>query len=210
MVEVKKSFKKIKIEGKRENVERSKENTMFYAQKYERSRYGAWKNSRDFKDFSRTNSNNWRTNSGNRWRKSESNKRSSSRSQSRRPSSDFKSMKDLFEVMDKVMKKIQILDEKQEKLSKLIDNKVVNAKFVKTDFTEEDWSNERLNMYFTNDISEVNEIVVACGAPKSLIGEKYLNEYLKVQNIIYEQLDRSPCKQNFRFGPSQGYISTEK
>ena len=210
MVEVKKSFKKIKIEGKRESVESIKENATFYAQKYERSRYGAWKNSRDFKDFSRTNSNNWRTNSGNRWRKSESNKRSSSRSQSRRPSSEFKSMKDLFEAMDKFMKKIQILDEKQEKLSKLIDDKVVNAKFVETDFTEEDWSNERMNIYFTNDISEVNEIVVDCGAPKSLIGEKYLNEYLKVQNIKYEQLDRSPCKQKFRFGPSQVYISTEK
>ena len=37
-----------------------------------RSRYDSWGGSRDFKDFKRSNSNNWRTQSGNRWRRAQS------------------------------------------------------------------------------------------------------------------------------------------
>ena len=118
-------------------------------------------------------------------------------------------MKDLSQAVDKILNKIKIIDEKQEKMSQLIDDKVVNAKFVETDFTEEDWSNERMNIYFTKDITDVNEMVVDCGAPKTLIGEKYLKEYLRVQNIDYSSLESAPCKQKFRFGPSQVYTSTE-
>ena len=77
-------------------------------------------------------------------------------------------MKDLSQAVDKILNKIKIIDEKQEKMSQLIDDKVVNAKFVETDFTEEDWSNERMNIYFTKDITDVNEMVVDCGAPKTL------------------------------------------
>ena len=118
-------------------------------------------------------------------------------------------MKDLSQAVDKILNKIKIIDEKQEKMSQLIDDKVVNAKFVETDITEEDWSNERMNIYFTKDITDVNEMVVDCGAPKTLIGEKYLKEYLRVQNIDYSSLESAPCKQKFRFGPSQVYTSTE-
>ena len=77
MSEFKKWFKRIKIESKRDVVKSDGDNeienkTTYFVRNNERSRYGSWKNSRDFKDFSRTNSNNWRTKSENRWRKSES------------------------------------------------------------------------------------------------------------------------------------------
>ena len=116
MSAVKKSFRKMKVEGKREHVDMSNESKTFYANNLERSRYGSWKTSRDFKDFSRTKSNNWRTKSGNRWRKSESSHRPKSRSQSRKSESEFMSLKDLIHAMDQVMSKIKSLDENQVKL----------------------------------------------------------------------------------------------
>ena len=209
---VKKSFRKMKVEGKRENIDVINENKTFYASGYERSRYGSWKNSRDFKDFSRTKSNNWRTKSGNRWRKSESSHRPTSRSQSqsRKSESEFMSLKDLNNAMQQVMSKLKSLDENQVKLSKLLDNKIVDSKFVETDYIEEDWSNASMNIYFMKDIKNVNELVADCGAPKTLIGQCYLEEYLKFQNLSKSDLNVTPCKQKFRFGPSQVYVSTEK
>ena len=133
MLAVKTSFRKMKVEGKREHVDmsNSNENKTFYSNNFERSRYGSWKNSRDFKDFSRTKSNNWRTKSGNRWRKSESSHRprSRSQSQSRKSEPEFTSLKDLSYAMNQ----LKSLDENQVKLSKLIDDNIVDAKCVETD-----------------------------------------------------------------------------
>ena len=91
MSEFKKWFMRTQVEGKREKCGTSNdtgENKTYYVGSNDRSRYGSWKNSRDFRDYSRTNSNNWRTKSGNRWRKSESTSRNKSVSQSRRSNSN--------------------------------------------------------------------------------------------------------------------------
>ena len=210
MPDLKKLFKRVKIEGKREtnNNAESEDSKTFFVKNSERSRYGSWKNSRDFKDFSRTNSNNWRTRSGNRWRKSESASRP--RSQSNRSSSGFRSMEDISQVLSQVLKKLKNLEEKQDKIAKSLDDKVVNSNFIETDFEEEDWSDAKLNIYFTKDIEEVNEMVVDCGAPKTLIGERYLFEYLKNNNLELHDLNLLPCKQKFKFGPSQVYLSVKR
>ena len=212
LTEMKQSFKKMRIEGKRETPGKDSENhenkTYYTKGGYERSRYGAWKNSRDFKDFSRTNSNNWRTKSGNRWRKSESKFRSGSRSHSRRRDVDYRSFKDLNQAIEQVLSKVKVLEENQEKMSKILEEKVVNN-YVEMELVEEDWS-QGMNIYFTKNIKGASEMVVDCGAPKSLIGENYLNEYLNVHNIKREALEKVPCKQKFKFGPSQAYMSTEK
>ena len=74
MSEVKKEFKKMRIEGKREDNESANENgesKTSYTVGTGRSRYEAWKNFREFRDYGRTGSNNWKTQSGNRWRKSQ-------------------------------------------------------------------------------------------------------------------------------------------
>ena len=87
---------------------------------------------------------------------------------------------------------------------------VVNSKYVEAEFEEEDWSNENVKIYFNKNFDEVNEMVVDCGAPKTLIGEKYLREYLREHNLENEDIEKIPCNQRFKFGPSQIYISTEK
>ena len=64
MSEVKKELKKIRIEGKREDNNINSEiteNKTYYTDNDGRSRYGAWRKSREFNDFRRSNSNNWRT-----------------------------------------------------------------------------------------------------------------------------------------------------
>ena len=55
MTEVKISFKRMKVEGKRESTENGdSKSTTFYTNGggSDRSTYGAWKRLRDFKDFS--------------------------------------------------------------------------------------------------------------------------------------------------------------
>ena len=84
----------------------------------------------------------------------------------------------------------------------------MNSNFIETSFEEEDWS--RLSIYFTKDIKEPNEMVVDCGAPRTLIGERYLFEYLKNYNMEVNDLNRFPSKQKFKFGPSQVYLSVKK
>ena len=81
---------------------------------------------------------------------------------------------------------------------------------MEAEFDEEDWSKENVNIYFTENIEEVNELVVDCGAPKTLIGEKHLKEYMEHHSLVDEDVEKVPCKQRFKFGPSQTYISTEK
>ena len=72
--------------------------------------------------------------------------------------------------------------------------KVVNSKYVEAEFEEEDWSNENVNIYFNKNFDEVNEMVVDCGAPKILIGEKYWKEYLKEHSLENEDLEKSPLQ----------------
>ena len=117
------------------------------------------------------------------------------------------------DFQDQVLKELKSLKEKQDTMARRQDEmaeKVVNSKYVEAEFEEEDWSNENVNIYFNKNFDEVNEMVVDCGAPKTLIGEKYLEKYLKEHGLENEDLEKVPCKQRFRFGPSQMYISTEK
>ena len=53
-------------------------------------------------------------------------------------------------------------------------------------------------------------MVVDCGAPKTLIGERYLKLYTRKHNLEDSDLEKTTCKQRFKFGPSQVYVSTEK
>ena len=118
---------------------------------------------------------------------------------------DYRSFKDLNQAVEQVLSKVKVLEENQEKMSKILEENVVNN-YVEMELVEEDWS-QGMNIYFTKNIKGASEMVVDCGAPKSLIGENYLNEYLNVHNIKREALEKVPCKQKFKFGPSQAYMS---
>ena len=99
-------------------------------------------------------------------RRSDSKIRSLSRSQSRRPESHSRENGDIKMTLDKVLKRLNVLDEKHEKLAKTIAEKVVNAQYVEAENVEEDWSNEGMNIYFTKDVKCANQMVIDCGAPK--------------------------------------------
>ena len=58
-------------------------------------------------------------------------------------------------------------------------------------------SQRGMEIYFTENIQEVNEMVVDCGAPKTLIGETYL-EYMKQNNLKDNELEKTLCKLRFR------------
>ena len=53
-------------------------------------------------------------------------------------------------------------------------------------------------------------MVVDCGAPRTLIGENHLQAYVKCHSLSNDELTIIPCKQRFKFGPSQIFTSTEK
>ena len=58
-------------------------------------------------------------------------------------------------------------------------------------------SQRGMKIYFTENIQEVNEMVVDCGAPKTIIGEPYL-EYMKQNNLKDNELEKTLCKLRFR------------
>ena len=94
---------------------------------------------------------------------------------SRDKSSDFRTLKDFQE---QVLKELKSLKENQNKLSKIQDDllaKVSDSKYIETGYVEEDWTKENVNIYFTNNTEEVNEMVIDCGAPKTLVGERHLH-----------------------------------
>ena len=47
------------------------------------------------------------------------------------------------------------------------------------------------------------------GAPVSLVGKKWIEEYLKEQDVEMENMKIEACNQVFRFGPSRKNVSTQ-
>ena len=50
-----------------------------------------------------------------------------------------------------------------DKIAKIQDEmveKVINSKYVEAEFDEEDWSKDNVNIYFTENIEEVNELML--------------------------------------------------
>ena len=67
------------------------------------------------------------------------------------------------EFQDQVLKELKSLKEKQDKIAKIQDEmveKVINSKYVEAEFDEEDWSKDNVNIYFTVNIEEVNELML--------------------------------------------------
>ena len=83
-----------------------------------------------------------------------------SRSQSRRRETHSSENGDIKTTLDKVLKRLNVLDEKHEKLAKTITKKAVISQFVEAENVEEDWSNEGMNIYCTKDVKGANEMVV--------------------------------------------------
>ena len=50
-------------------------------------------------------------------------------------------------------------------------------------------------------------MIVDSGAPVSLAGSTWLDQYLKEFGLTVEEMESSVCKEVFKFGPSKRYLS---
>ena len=53
-------------------------------------------------------------------------------------------------------------------------------------------------------------MILDCGAPVSLAGISWMDQYLQEFGLTIDQMASTPCNQPFIFGPSRRYISTSK
>ena len=53
-------------------------------------------------------------------------------------------------------------------------------------------------------------MILDCGAPVSLAGISWMEQYLQEFNLTIDQMISTACKQPFVFGPSKRYISTSR
>jgi hypothetical protein len=62
----------------------------------------------------------------------------------------------------------------------------------------------------TNEIVNIKRMIIDTGCPNSIVGNKWLNEYLKKMKIKKSDLKSKKCQEKFKFGPSSEYKATEK
>ena len=53
-------------------------------------------------------------------------------------------------------------------------------------------------------------MILDCGAPVSLAGIFWMEQYLQEFGLTIDQMASAPCNQPFVFGPSRRYVSTSK
>ena len=53
-------------------------------------------------------------------------------------------------------------------------------------------------------------MILDCGAPVSLAGISWMEQYLQEFNLTIDQMSSTTCNQPFVFGPSRRYVSTSK
>ena len=53
-------------------------------------------------------------------------------------------------------------------------------------------------------------MILDCGAPVSLAGISWMEQYLQEFGLIIDQMASTSCNQPFVFGPSRRYVSTSK
>merc|ERR1712112_399306 len=86
------------------------------------------------------------------------------------------------------------------------DNMAKVAKELNVKWCEEFTLTEEILVNYTEKGKQV--MIIDLGAPVSLAGEKWINQYLKDHELELKDLKSHKCHQRFRFGPSKQYIST--
>ena len=79
------------------------------------------------------------------------------------------------------------------------------AKELNVNWCEEFTMNEEILVNFTEKGKQV--MILDLGAPVSLAGNEWMNQYLKDHGLELKDLKSSKCYQIFRFGPSKQYVS---
>ena len=67
--------------------------------------------------------------------------------------------------------------------------------------------NEEFLVNYTEKGKQV--MILDIGAPVSLAGKKWIEQYLKEHELEIEDLKSNECSQVFRFGASKQYVSTQ-
>ena len=79
------------------------------------------------------------------------------------------------------------------------------AKELKINWCQNITVNEEIVVNFTEKGKQV--MILDLGAPVSVAGTEWMNQYLKDHNLTLEDLKGYDCHQIFKFGPSKQYIS---
>ena len=80
-----------------------------------------------------------------------------------------------------------------------------NAKELNVNWCKEYKLNEEILVNYTEKGKQV--MILDLGAPVSLAGNEWMDQYLKDHGLEVKDLKSSECYQIFRFGPSKKYIS---
>ena len=67
-----------------------------------------------------------------------------------------------------------------------------------------------LSINYTYKDSGRQLMILDCGAPVSLAGISWMEQYLQEFGLTIDQMASTPCNQPFVFGPSRRYVSTSK
>merc|ERR1711867_68804 len=81
------------------------------------------------------------------------------------------------------------------------------AKELKINWCQNITVNEEIIVNFTEKRKHV--MILDLGAPVSVAGNEWINQFLKDHNLGLENLKRYKCHQIFKFGPSRQYISNK-
>jgi hypothetical protein len=95
--------------------------------------------------------------------------------------------------MDTVVDALKQVAENQEKITK---TKTINWIKIVPEDKEENQPKE---------LENVKRMIVDTGCPNSIVGNSWLNEYLKKRNVNKNELKSENCLERFRFRPSKEY-----
>ena len=113
----------------------------------------------------------------------------------------MKKMEDKLEKLEaKMEKQLGSLDEK---LSKVLEKTAIETAYLNEDDITD------MGIFITEPISKANKAVIDSAAPKSIVGEGFLNVYSEDNLLDETQLKPDQTSQSFRFGDGEVFPCTK-
>ena len=106
---------------------------------------------------------------------------------------------DLYKIVERIEERIKVIPEmkkQMEKMEEILKGKVINGNFVEEEVV--------IDVNYMND-GAAKMMLIDCGAPKSVVSKKWIEEYLREMRVKEEDIERSCCRR-FRMGETT-YIS---
>ena len=99
------------------------------------------------------------------------------------------------------------MEDSMKNLYDKLDKNVCNVKFIVD--KKEGEVDDTINVRYTRQVDDTDIMIIDTGCPKTLSERNLVEQYCEKNNIIMKELETKKCKQKFRFGPSQVYVSEE-